>query len=118
SPDGKYLASAGEDSSADRPRVRVYEVSSGRAVATLTGHDSRISCLAYSPAGKRLATGGEGQPVKLWDRTSGQVVPTLTGLTGELTGLASSHGGRRLASSTFDEVKTWEAMPPDEGPQK
>jgi WD40 repeat protein len=118
SPDGKYLASAGEDATADQPRVRIYEVSSGREVATLTGHDNQIGCLAYSPDGKRIATGGSDQIVKLWDPTTGQEVLTLTGHTGDITGVAFSPDGRRLASSTFDEVRIWDATPLDDGPRK
>jgi WD40 repeat protein len=115
-PDGKYLASAGEDSTAEPPRVRIYELSSGREAATLTGHDSRISCLAYSPDGKRLATGSSDLTVKVWDPATGQEVLTLIGHTSAITGVAFSPDGRRLASSTFDEVKIWDATPLGEGP--
>jgi WD40 repeat protein len=118
SPDGNYLASAGEDSTADQPRVSIYEVSSGREAATLTGHDSRIGCLAYSPDGKRLATGSGDRTVKLWDTATGQEVLTLTGHAGDITGLAFSPDGRRLASSTSSEVRIWDATPPDDGPRK
>jgi WD40 repeat protein len=118
SPDGRYLASAGEDATAGQPRVRIYEVSSGREAATLTGHDSRIGCLAYSPDGKRLATGSGDQTVKLWDTATGQELLTLTGHADTITGVAFSPDGRRLASSTFTEVRIWNATPRDDGPRK
>jgi WD40 repeat protein len=109
SPDGKYLAGAGEDSTASQPRVRVCDVTSGREVVTLTGHAIQINCLAYSPDGRRIATGSGDETVKLWDTTTGQEVLTLSGHTSAVTGVAFSPNGRRLASSAWNEVKIWDA---------
>jgi WD40 repeat protein len=47
--------------------VRLYDVSSWKTVATLEGHESAITCLAFSPDGKTLATGSQDTTVLLWD---------------------------------------------------
>jgi WD40 repeat protein len=54
SPDGRMLATAGEDRTA-----RLWDVSTGRELLMLTGHASGIIEVAFSPDGTRLATAAE-----------------------------------------------------------
>jgi len=103
--------------------VRVYDLASGREVLSMAGHSSWVNCLVYSPDGKRLVTGSADENVKLWDTTTGQEVFTLTGHSRQVIGVAFSPDGRRLASCSYgsgryDEVRVWDATPPDEGPRK
>lgn len=53
--------------------VRVWDVS-GKDPAPaleLIGHLDAVTCLAYSPDGKLLATGGDDHSVRLWDADTG-----------------------------------------------
>ena len=51
SPDGKQLASTGDDSS-----VRIWDPADGRCVRVLSGHQDRVFNVAWSPDGRWLAT--------------------------------------------------------------
>ena len=62
-PDGKQLASAGNDR-----LVRVWDVASGTMLTALTGHTHAVSALAYAPDGKLLVSAGTDGSVRVWDR--------------------------------------------------
>jgi WD40 repeat protein len=118
SPDGKHLACTDLDHTNNQYLVRVYDLASGRQVLTLPGPASWITCLAYSPDGKRLAIGCADENVKLLDTTTGLEVFTLSGHSSRVIGVAFSPDGCRLASCGYGEVTIWDATLLDEGPRK
>ena len=60
---------------------------------TLKGHTDRVTSVAYSPDGKRLASGSGDKTVKVWDLQTGQELLTFKGHTGGVWTVAFSPDG-------------------------
>jgi len=114
SPDGKQLASGSLDKT-----VKLWDVSRGQEIRTLTEPTAAVFSVAFSPKGKRLAAAGEDKIVRLWDldtasepRTlvSGSPPLTMHGHSRAILGVAFSSDGQRLASASMDRtIKVWNA---------
>jgi DNA-binding beta-propeller fold protein YncE len=94
SPDGIHLASAGNWPGPGAGEVKVWDTQASRTPLTLKPGTIPIVSAAFSPDGKRLASGSP-QAVKVWDTQTGQELLTLKG--GSL--VAFSPDGKRLVSA-------------------
>ena len=104
SPDGSTLASGSLDSIA-----RLWDVSTGTVLHTLTDHTDWVNSVAFSPDGSTLASGSRDGTVLLWDVATGAVLHTLTGHTSSVHSVAFSPDGGTLASSSYDRtVRLWD----------
>jgi eukaryotic-like serine/threonine-protein kinase len=110
SPDGKHLASGGEDG------ARLWDARTGREVHHLSGYYWAIS-VAFDPKAQRLAAPDEEpdrpQRVKLWDVATGQEALSLRGRHDLIASLAFSPDGRRLATMTATTIYIWDGTPLD-----
>jgi hypothetical protein len=115
SPDGKLLATGGEEKGkpwkpgAEDHVVRLWDAATGKEIRTFKGHKGVIQSVAFSPDGKLLASGSCDETVKLWDVGSGKTVHILRGHTHLVNVVAFSPDGKRLASASVDKtVRVWE----------
>lgn len=77
--------------------------------ATLSGHKEGAFCLALSPDGTEVASGGGEGVVRIWDVATKKQKQALTGHAGTILALAWSPDGATLASSAADKsLRLWD----------
>jgi WD40 repeat protein len=101
SPDGAFVATAGQDG-----HVRVWRVAGAAHLRTLDHPDS-VAALAFDPAGRVLAT-ASGPVAFLWRVSDGRQLGRLEGHGDDITAVAFGGRGRLLATSSDDrDARTW-----------
>jgi WD40 repeat protein len=92
-PDGNRVVSGGADGS-----VRVWDLSSRRAIHVFPGRGDSVHCVAVSPDGRWLATGDAGGDLRLWELDTGRL-RALPGHESGLRSVAFSPDSRHLLSA-------------------
>ena len=105
SPDGRNLATSGEDKA-----IVIRDPATGAVRFRLEGHTDTVTCLAFSPDGSTLASGSYDTTVRLWDVATGRLREALNGHVQWIFALAFSPDGQALASSGSDRtIRLWDA---------
>ena len=93
SPDGQFLASASSDRT-----VKIWRITDGALVRTLTGFFDTVTSVAFSHDGEELAAGSIDRNIKIWNVADWSLVHTLV-TTDFIFGVAFSPDNTELAAA-------------------
>lgn len=105
SPDEKQLAVASRSDHA----VRIVDVASKKVIGAPLRHSHAVTSVEWEPGGKRLATAGFDQAIKIWNTTTWTEDFTLRGNAYPVTSLSWGIDGRLVSASSHGIVKVWNA---------
>ncbi|HLK55897.1 MAG TPA: TIR domain-containing protein, partial [Chthonomonadaceae bacterium] len=89
--------------------VRVWDLQTGRCIATLKGHTGTVYGVALSSDGLRVVSGSYDNTVRVWDLQTRRCIATLKGHIETVHGIALSSDGHRAVSGSADKtVRVWD----------
>ncbi len=78
-------------------------------ISILSGHNSTITQIQYSPDGKLLASASADNTIKLWNAETGKLITTLSGHKAGVNSIVFSYDEKLLVSGSEDNtVKIWD----------
>jgi len=101
---GPFLASGSRDKT-----IRVWDVSTGLCLFTLTGHDNWVRGLSWHPGGKFLLSVSDDKTLRVWDIAHTRCHKRLEAHTHFVTSLDFHRNQPYVVTGSVDQtVKVWE----------
>ena len=104
SPDGKTIASSGDDSA-----IKLWNLATGKQISSLNGYSQQVNVVVISPDGKTLVSGSNDNTIKIWNLATRKLIRTLDGHSDSVHALAISADSETLVSGSDDNtIKIWD----------
>ena len=113
---GEYIDTLPKYTNPSNPRVTVtwqdgsppqlQETASGRVIAALKEHTGKVTTVAYSTDGTKIALGSDNGTVKLWETETGRLLTILSGNIVEITDVKFSPNGATAVTLSMPEDQT------------
>ena len=111
SPDGRLLATAGEENG----MIRIWNLETGVCLNSWQAHDFFVCALHFSSDGQRLISIGEGdERIRIWDVATVECLNNLEGHTSPPYPFALSLNASRAVSFSMTETIVWTLGPDTE----
>ncbi len=112
SPDGSMLAAAFGEYNAHQQRefgtVRIWRLSDGAMIRTLSGFMNDASSVAFSHSGGLIAASSADKTIRVWNVANGSLITSFTAHSTQIRQIAFSMDDSRLASAGDDAaLKIW-----------
>lgn len=105
SPDGKWIASGGNDQT-----IKLWSAATGQVQRTFHGHRDWIHAISFSADGQRIVSASSDKTLAIWDAETGRMIHRVTADKIKLDSVAFSPDGRFVVSGGADQkVKLWNA---------
>ena len=98
-PDGKTIATAGEDQ-----LIRFWNLTDGKRLMQIEAHSAPVLSLAFKPDGTAIASGGADKELKIWDTQTREQKALITGHPGNVAGIAWPAKDATLITACDDGV--------------
>jgi eukaryotic-like serine/threonine-protein kinase len=103
SPDGKRIASAGQDAT-----VQIWDVGTGKQIFVYKGHKDRVDAVSWSSDSAQIASGSEDKTVQIWNASSGEMSFNFQGHTAGVLCVGWQPGNSSVASGSWDgTLRDW-----------
>ncbi|CAE7231010.1 unnamed protein product [Rhizoctonia solani] len=91
---------------------RIYMWEDNKLAFSLTGHDNKITSIAFSPDGNLFASGSKDGVLAVWDaRTRGRLFDPFTGHSARIFSIAFSPDGTQIASDGGGTtIRLWSSL--------
>ncbi|HWX19839.1 MAG TPA: protein kinase [Candidatus Binatia bacterium] len=86
----------------------LWNLCRGNHLATLTGHTWIVTCAAFSPDGRLLASGSQDGTARIWDVERREAVTTLGGYAGAVWSVGFSPDSKILMAAGHHGVNLWQ----------
>jgi eukaryotic-like serine/threonine-protein kinase len=106
SPNGRYIASCGEDNTA-----RIWNVATGDPVTPPLRHQAHIWCATFSPDSRLLATVSDDGTARIWETETGEAVTPPLQHEGHADRVVWSPDSREIATTGSHKVLVFDISP-------